>query len=74
MKELREYQENIINKVTHSNKDQIICLPTGAGKTVIAGNIINKLKETVVFIVPRLELITQAKEEFSQILGDIDII
>lgn len=73
MKELRDYQSNIVKKVISSDKDLIICLPTGAGKTVIAFSIIKELNEknkTVVFIVPRLELIKQANEEF----GDVDIV
>ncbi len=70
MKELREYQTRIVNKVLDSDKDIVICLPTGSGKTVIASDLISKIKNIVVFIVPRLELIKQAKEEF----GDVDVI
>ena len=70
MKTLRDYQEEIVNKVVNSDKDQIICLPTGAGKTVIASAIMERLPQKVVFVVPRLELIKQAREEF----GDVDII
>ena len=73
MKELREYQKNIVDKVVASNKDLLICLPTGSGKTFIAWAIIQALTEkgfTVVFVVPRLELIDQAKKEF----GDVDVI
>lgn len=72
-KELREYQKNVVEKVLASDKDLIICLPTGAGKTVIASSLIselNELGETVIFVVPRLELIKQAAETF----GDVDII
>lgn len=73
VKELREYQKNTVEKVISSDKDLIICLPTGAGKTVIASSLIaelNKLDKTVIFIVPRLELIKQASKEF----GDVDVI
>ena len=31
MKELREYQLNVVKKVMASDKDLIVCLPTGAG-------------------------------------------
>lgn len=68
-KELREYQQKIVDKVLRTNKDYIICLPTGAGKTVVASAIIDKLNQkgfTVIFIVPRLELIHQAKSEFGE--------
>lgn len=73
MKELREYQKKIVNKVLASNKDTLIALPTGGGKTVIATAIMQGIKGSVVFVVPRLELIKQAKTEFAD-LGDVDII
>ena len=69
-KVLRDYQEKIVEKVVNSTKNQIICLPTGAGKTVIASAIMERIPEKVVFVVPRLELIKQAREEF----GDVDLI
>lgn len=69
-KELREYQERIVNKTLASDKDIVICLPTAGGKTVIASGLISRLENKVIFIVPRLELIKQAKDEF----GDVDII
>lgn len=64
MKELREYQNKIVEQVVNSDKDLVICLPTGAGKTVIASKIIELLPGTVLFVVPRLELIDQARREF----------
>lgn len=64
MKELREYQNKIVEQVINSDKDLVICLPTGAGKTVIASKIIELLPGTVLFVVPRLELIDQARREF----------
>ena len=70
MKELREYQERTVKNVLSSDKDIIICLPTGAGKTVIAHGLMGNLPGTKVFIVPRLELIHQAEAEF----GDADVI
>ncbi len=75
MKELREYQQLIVDRVTNSDLDQIICLPTGAGKTVIAGAIIDKLSGIVLFVVPRLELLAQAEKEFTEVLNDeVDMI
>lgn len=73
MKELREYQKQIVDKVVQSEKDLLICLPTGSGKTFIAWAVIQALNAkgmTVVFVVPRLELIDQAKNEF----GEVDVI
>lgn len=64
---MRPYQEEMARRVLESKSDDIVCLPTGGGKTVIAGEIIDRLSdagETVVFVVPRLELIDQADKEF----------
>ena len=69
-KELRPYQKAIVDKVLASDRDDIICLPTGAGKTVVANAIMEGLPGKCVFIVPRLELIAQAKSEF----GDTDVV
>lgn len=73
MKELREYQQEIVNRVLASNKDSLVVLPTGGGKTVIATSIMQGLDCTVVFVVPRLELIKQASKEFAD-LGDVDVV
>ena len=73
-KEEREYQNKIVNTVVNSDLDICITVPTGGGKTFIANRIMKILSETqnatCVFIVPRLELIKQAHNEF----GDVDII
>lgn len=73
MKVLRDYQILASDSVINSSSNPILCLPTGAGKTVIAFDIIKRLIEkdyTTVFVVPRLELIKQAEKEF----GEVDII
>ncbi len=70
MKELREYQRQIVDDVASSDRNLLICLPTGGGKTVIASALMNKIEGLKIFVVPRLELIQQAKDEF----GDVDII
>lgn len=70
MKELREYQRQIVDDVAASDRNLLICLPTGGGKTVIASALMNKIEGLKIFVVPRLELIQQAKDEF----GDVDII
>lgn len=73
LKELREYQKLIVDKVVSSDKDLLVCLPTGSGKTFIAWSVIQSLNKkgyTVVFVVPRLELIEQAINEF----GEVDVI
>ncbi len=70
MKELRDYQNKIVNDVLSSDRDIIVCLPTGSGKTVIASALIDMSPQKVLFVVPRLELIKQANKEF----GNVDII
>ena len=70
MKELRPYQQKLIDRTIGTDKDVIICLPTGGGKTFIAHGIMDRLDCKVLFVVPRLELVKQAKEEF----GDVDIL
>ena len=67
--EFRNYQSDIIKTVMDSDKDTLICLPTGAGKTVVAFGLIQEFKNygvPVVFVVPRLELIKQANETFGE--------
>ena len=73
-KELRQYQSDIVKAVVDSKKDLIVVLPTGAGKTVIAHAIIEEqiaAGETVMFIVPRLELVNQASDEFGDLNPDV---
>jgi len=69
-KELRDYQKSVVKDVLESDLDLCITLPTGAGKTVIASALMNKMPGLKIFIVPRLELIKQASDEF----GDVDVI
>ena len=69
-KSLRPYQQAIVDQVVDIPRDYVICLPTGAGKTVIANALMEALEGICIFIVPRLELIEQAKTEF----GDVDVI
>lgn len=72
-KELRDYQKRIIEIVLESKTNQIICLPTGAGKTLTAFSLANQLQETVCMIVPRIELIKQSQEAAEE-FGGTDII
>ncbi len=69
-KKLRDYQQKILQDILDSSKNDLVVLPTGSGKTVIASALLASLPGKIVFVVPRLELIKQAKEEF----GDVDII
>ena len=64
--ELRDYQKDIVLEVFEQDDNVLIVLPTGGGKTVIAKDIISKIKERIIFIVPKLELIRQAAKTFNE--------
>ncbi len=72
---LRPSQEKSINKgLFENNKNQIICTPTGSGKTLVAelamlDNILNK-KKRVVYIVPLKALASEKFKEFSELYGN----
>lgn len=68
--ELRDYQKDIVEKVLSSTKNEVVGLPTGAGKTVIAKALIDGIKETVLFVAPRIDLVLQSNSTF----GDVDVI
>ena len=42
-KSLRPYQQAIVDQVVDIPRDYVICLPTGAGKTVIANALMEAL-------------------------------
>lgn len=59
---LRDYQERAVSMLRDAHRDRpLACLPTGAGKTVIASHIIARFKGRVLFLVHRRELALQAQ-------------
>ena len=75
--ELRDYQKQAIQDLRMSfktgHRTPVLSLPTGSGKTVIAGEIIKMARERdkkVAFIVDRLALVDQASAHLTAI--DID--
>ena len=67
---MRDYQSRIVND-SYSQQRGIIQLPTGSGKTCVAAGIIQKLKvKPFIFFVTSIDLLTQAKESFEDILRD----
>lgn len=73
MLNLRDYQTDIITKTHQSMKSRhkrpLVCLPTGAGKTVVFAWLANqtqKNNKTVWFLVHRRELMDQTVETFSR--------
>ncbi len=76
MYSLRDYQANLINSVfttwNEGNASIILQLPTGAGKTIVFTQIINKFiqqNKRVLVIAHRRELIAQAHEKIKSITG-----
>ena len=75
-KELYEYQLEAVNKFfSGGNTYKILELSTGAGKTLIASEIVRRLNTTTLFVVDKRDLLYQTKEVFVKELGiDIGII
>jgi DNA repair protein RadD len=73
MRELRDYQQQGIEAlrqtIRQGVKRVVVQLPTGGGKTLCAATIANGVLskgKKLAFVVPRLNLIDQALEEFYQ--------
>lgn len=77
--ELRAYQERAISEtmpLIESGKKTVLVLPTGAGKTVIATEIVRRLEEQgkrVLFVAHRVELLEQTQKHYDSknVAGDI---
>lgn len=68
IKQLRPYQQDIVNQTVKSDKSTLIQIPTGGGKTFIAKHIImdliNHYNQQVLFVAPKIVLMEQTMEEF----------
>lgn len=60
MFDLRQYQTEVIDAICESRGRLLIVAPTGAGKTVIAGELIRRANCPTVFLAHRRELVFQA--------------
>lgn len=71
---LRPYQEEAINAILSARraglKRLVVCLPTGAGKTVIFSQLASIARRRVLVLAHREELLTQAKDKLQRALGD----
>lgn len=71
---LRPYQEEAIAAVIAARKRgvrrQVVCLPTGAGKTVIFSRLAQVARRQVLVLAHRAELLEQAREKIARALGD----
>jgi superfamily II DNA or RNA helicase len=65
---LRDYQKDVIQKTIGSNKDTLIQIPTGGGKTLIAKEIavelVAKKNMQVLFVAPKIVLMEQTAKVF----------
>jgi ATP-dependent helicase IRC3 len=70
---LRPYQRDAIAAVLAARRAgvrrMVICLPTGAGKTVIFAELARMAKRTVLVLAHREELLAQAREKIENALG-----
>ena len=70
--QLRPYQHEAIAAVISArkagNKRLLICLPTGAGKTVIFSRLAKIAKRPVLVLAHREELLSQAKDKIERTL------
>ena len=73
MFELRPYQQEAIAAVLEARnlgrRRLLVCLPTGAGKTVIFSNLIKILRRPALVLAHRSELIDQAVDKIQAVLG-----
>ncbi len=67
--ELRDYQKEAVEKFLRFKRG-VIVLPTGAGKTIVAMEVIRRLSVSTLVVVPTLALLEQWKERLS-IFGDV---
>ncbi|MBC7660419.1 MAG: DEAD/DEAH box helicase [Chitinophagaceae bacterium] len=55
----REHQENALLAWNQQNSRGVVCLPTGAGKTILAVMAIAKTKRPTLIVVPTIDLLLQ---------------
>ena len=71
---LRPYQQQAIEAVIAARKGgvrrMVVCLPTGAGKTVIFAELARRANRPVLVLAHRKELVDQARDKIARALGD----
>jgi superfamily II DNA or RNA helicase len=71
---LRPYQREAIDAVLAARREgvrrMVVCLPTGAGKTVIFAHLAKLARRQVLVLAHREELLAQAKRKIEHALGD----
>ena len=75
---LRPYQRDAVAAVIARRKAgvrrQVVCLPTGSGKTVIFAHLARIAKRPVLVLAHRSELIEQARDKLGRALGDPELV
>ncbi len=78
MPTLRPYQREAIEAVIQSRKAgvrrMVVCLPTGAGKTVIFSELARLARRPVLVLAHRRELVSQAREKLADALQDPTVV
>jgi ATP-dependent helicase IRC3 len=71
---LRGYQQEAIDAVLAARREgvrrMLVCLPTGAGKTVVFSELARLARRQVLVLAHREELIGQARSKLEAVLGD----
>ena len=72
--ELRPYQREAIEAIVAARRSglrrMVVCLPTGAGKTVIFSELARMARRQVLVLAHREELLVQAREKIARALAD----
>lgn len=75
---LRPYQREAIDAVLRARRGGarrlLVCLPTGAGKTVIFSELARLAKRPVLVLAHRRELVDQARDKLSRALSDPSVV
>ena len=75
---LRPYQREAVEAVLAARRSgvrrMVVCLPTGAGKTVIFSHLARLARRQVLVLAHREELLAQARDKIERALGDAGVV
>lgn len=73
---LRDYQEQAVDKIEWASQlegNDLIVLPTGAGKSLVIAEAANRLKEDILILQPSREILAQNLAKLRTIVNQFDI-